>query len=138
MPEIKLILPYPPSVNHYWDHKAVRSRKTNRWVVLKYLSSRARSFREAVQGCMYEQLGRPPLLRQRLAVIVHEHYGPRDEQHEHSGPAQDIDNCLKPLLDALEWCKIFANDSQIDELLVIKKRRAAIGRVEVTIKTLGE
>ena len=87
---------------------------------------------------MYEQLGIPPRLRDRLAIIVEEHYGPRDEQHEHDGPAQDIDNCLKPLLDALEHCRVFINDSQVDELLVLKKRRAAIGRVEVTVKTIGE
>lgn len=87
---------------------------------------------------MYEQLGIPPKLRGRLAVIVHQYYGPRDETHEHSGPAQDIDNCLKSLFDALEQARVYLNDSQIDELLVVKKRRAAIGRVEVIIKTIGE
>lgn len=137
MTEIKLTLPYPPSINHYWQHKAVRSRQTRRWMVIKFLSKRAKDFRQLVQNAVYEQLGMPPKLRQRLAVIVHEHYGPRDEQHEHDGPAQDIDNCLKPLLDALEHGKVFVNDSQVDELLVIKKRRAAIGRVEVTIRTIG-
>lgn len=87
---------------------------------------------------MYEQLGIPPRLKGRLAIIVHQHYGPRDEEHEHSGPAQDIDNCLKSLFDALEHAAVYRNDSQIDELLVVKKRRAAIGRVEITIKTIGE
>ena len=138
MPDVTLSLPYPPSVNHYWNHKAVRSRKTRRWVVLKYLSSRAKSFRTEVEARVYEQLGIPPRLKGRLAIIVHQHYGPRDEQHEHDGPAQDIDNCLKSLFDALEHAAVYRNDSQIDELLVVKKRRAAIGRVEITIKTIGE
>lgn len=137
MAEIKLTLPYPPSVNHYWQHKAVRSRRLQRWVVIIFLSARAKSFREHLGECVLEQLGRPPRLRGRLAITVHEHYGPRDEQHEHDGPAQDIDSCLKPLFDALEWAKVYINDSQIDELLVLKRRRAAIGRVEVTIKTIG-
>lgn len=138
MAEIKLVLPYPPSVNHYWQYKAVKSRATRRWTVIKFLSKRAKDFRTEVTGCVYEQLGIPPRLRDRVAVTVHEYYGPRDERHEHDGPAQDIDNCLKPLLDALEYCKVFNNDSQVDELLVLKKRRAAIGRVEVMIETIGE
>ncbi len=138
MSTVKLTLPYPPSVNHWWDHKAVKSKKTRRWVVIKYLSARANVFRHAVVVAVYDQLGKPPKLRGRLAVIVHEYYGPRSEENEHNGPAQDIDNCLKPLLDTMEMAKVYANDSQIDELLVVKKRRAAIGRVEVEIRTIGE
>lgn len=138
MSDIQLTLPYPPSVNHYWAHKAVRSRHTRRWTVIKYLTTRAKAYKVTVQGLVYEQLGIPPKLRGRLAVIVHQHYGPRDEQHEHDGPAQDIDNCLKSLFDSMENARVYINDSQIDELLVVKKRRAAIGRVEVTIKTIGE
>lgn len=90
-----------------------------------------------MQGAVYDQLGLPPKLRGNVAVIVHEHYGPRDEEHEHDGPEQDIDNCIKPLLDALEASKVIVNDNQVKELLVIQKRRAAIGRVEVTIKSIG-
>ena len=138
MPDINLKLPYPPSVNHYWAHKAVRSRKTRRWTVIKYLSTNAKAFRKDVQDAVYEQLGIPPKLKGRLAIIVHQHYGPRDLENSHSAVAQDIDNCLKSLFDALEMASVYVNDSQIDELLVVKKRRAAIGRVELCIKTIGE
>ena len=138
MKTVNLVLPYPPSVNHYWQHKAVRSRKTRRWQVIKFLSSRAKEFRTNVRNSVLEQLGFPPKLKGRLAVIVNQHYGPRDEANEHAGAQQDIDNCLKSLFDALEEAKVFINDSQIDELLVVRKRRAAIGRVEVTIKTIGD
>lgn len=137
MTEINLTLPYPPSVNHYWNHKAVRSRQTKRWTVIKYLSKRAKTFREDVQGAVYEQLGRPPHLKQRLAIIVYQHYGPSSAESHGGGQAQDIDNCLKSLFDALEWCRVYQNDSQIDELLVVRKRRAAIGRVEIVIKSIG-
>jgi crossover junction endodeoxyribonuclease RusA len=138
MKDIELVLPYPPSVNHYWGHKAIRSKHTRRWQVVKYLSTRAKAFRVEVQARVFEQCGIPPKLRGRLAVIVNQHYGPRDEAHEHDGPRQDIDNCLKSLFDALEHASVYNNDSQIDELLVVRKRRAAIGRVEVIIKTIGE
>jgi len=137
MTDINLTLPYPPSVNHYWQSKCIRSRHTRRWQVVKFLSARAKSFRIEVQARVFEQCGIPPKLKGRLAIIVNQYYGPRDEDHEHSGPAQDIDNCLKSLFDALEHAHVYQNDSQIDELLVVKKRRAAIGRVEIIIKTIG-
>lgn len=131
MSEITITLPYPPSVNHYWDSRAVRSKKTNRLCVIKYLSARAKSFRKECDARVKEQIGIPPKLKGRLAVIVHQHY-------KATGQRQDIDNCLKPLFDALEWCRVYQNDEQIDELLVVRKRRAAEGRVEVVIKTIGD
>lgn len=138
MADIKLILPYPPSVNHYWGSRAFRNKKTKRLSVMKYLSKRAKQFREDTQGCVYEQIGVAPRLRSRLAVSVLEYYGPPAGSDRTHDVAQDIDNCLKPLFDALEWAKVYQNDSQIDELYVAKKRRAAVGRVEVTIKVIGE
>lgn len=138
MPDIELNLPYPPSVNHYWDSKAVRSKKTKRYIVLKYLTKRAKSFRKEVHARVLEQIGIPPKLKSRLAVIVRQYYGPPEGSDRTYDRQQDIDNCLKPLFDALEWSKVYVNDSQIDELLVVRKRRAAVGRVEVVIKTIGE
>jgi crossover junction endodeoxyribonuclease RusA len=136
MTDIELTLPYPPSVNHYWDSRAVISKKTRKPVVIKYLSARAKSFRDQCAVAVHEQLGKPPKLKHRLAVIVYQHYGPpRGADHGHA-IAQDIDNCLKPLFDALEWCGVYVNDSQIDELLVVKKRRAAVGRVDIVIKSI--
>lgn len=138
MNDIALSLPYPPTVNHYWGSKAVINKKTKRPVVIKYLSAKAKSFRIECDARVKEQIGLPPKLKGRLAVIVHEHYGPPKGSKHHHEIAQDIDNCLKPLFDALEHCRVYINDSQIDELLVVKKRRAAIGRVDVIIKTIGE
>ena len=132
MTDIKLTLPFPPSVNHYWDSKIVSNKKgrPGRLRIIKYLTKRANKFREDVQHCVYEQIGKPPRLNCRIAVILHQHAGP--------GKAQDIDNCLKGLFDALEWAKVYVNDSQIDELLVIRKRRTAVARVDVILKPLGE
>lgn len=136
MTDIDLILPYPPSVNHYWGTKVVtpklskKSRSRKRMIVLRFLTKRARQFRNDVALHVLEQIGKPPELRGRIAVIVKQFHGP--------GKVQDIDNSLKGLFDALEHCKVYRNDSQIDELLVIRKRRAAVGRVEVTIRPLGE
>ncbi len=136
MPDIDLVLPYPPSVNHYWGTKVVTSKLTKntkhrkRLIVLRFLTKRAKQFRTDVALHVFEQIGKPPELRGRIAVIVKQFHGP--------GKVQDIDNSLKGLFDALEHCKVYRNDSQIDELLVVRKRRSAIGRVEVTIRPLGE
>ncbi len=144
MSDIKLTLPYPPSVNHYWGEKAIqtklhkKSKGRKRLIVIKYLTKHAKEFREQVKTAVFQQLRLPPRLRGRLAVIVYEHYGPRDEEHERYSVAQDIDNCIKPLLDALEYANVYINDNQIDEMLVVKGRLAAIGRVDVVVKTLGE
>ncbi len=130
--DIKLTLPFPPSVNHYWHSKIVKNKKgrPGRLQIMRYLSKRAKDFRADVQGCVFEQLGKAPRLKCGLAVIVHQHAGP--------GNVQDIDNGLKGLFDALEWAKVYVNDSQIDELLVIRKRRTAVARVDVILKPLGE
>ncbi len=128
---IELSLPFPPSVNHYWGHRAVRVRKTGKLTAVKYLSGKAKDFRKAVADIVNEQFDEPPNLRGSLAVIVKQHYGP-------DGTPQDIDNCLKPLFDALEHAGVYRDDKQIDELLVVKKRRAIVGRVDVIIKPTGE
>lgn len=132
MTDIKLTLPYPPSVNHYWHSKIIKNKKgrPGQLQIARFLSKRAKQFREDVQHCVLEQYGKPPRLNCRFAVIVHQFAGP--------GLVQDIDNSLKGLFDALEWAKVYVNDSQIDELLVIRKRRTAVARVDVILKPLGE
>lgn len=132
MTDIKLTLPYPPSVNHYWQSKIVKNKKgrPGRLQIARFLSKRAKDFRAGVQACVFEQLGRAPRLKCDVAVIVYQYAGP--------GRVQDIDNSLKGLFDALEWAKVYVNDSQISELLVIRKRRTAVARVDVILKPLGE
>lgn len=132
MTDIKLTLPYPPSVNHYWDSKIISNKRgrPGRLRIIKYLTKRAKDFRADVQACVFEQLGKAPRLKCDLAVIVYQFAGP--------GRVQDIDNSLKGLFDAMEWAKVYVNDSQIDELLVIRKRRTAVARVDVILKQLGE
>jgi len=107
-----------------------RTGRPGRLRIIKYLTKRAKDFRADVQACVFEQLGKAPRLKCPCAVIVYQHAGP--------GHVQDIDNSLKGLFDALEWAKVYVNDSQIDELLVIKKRRTAVARVDVIVKPLGE
>jgi crossover junction endodeoxyribonuclease RusA len=60
----------------------------------------------------------------RLAVKV-EAYPPRD--------IGDLDNLLKPLLDALEHAGVFENDKQVDDLRITRMHPVSAGAVEVHI-----
>lgn len=129
--DISLRLPYPPSVNHYYKKRAVRKKDPpHNLTTVTYISKEGKDYRYTVAEHVWEQLGTPPKLRQRLALIVKLHHGP--------GHKQDIDNGLKSLFDSLEYSQVFVNDSQIDQLLVVRKRRVAKAYVEVLIKTIGE
>lgn len=138
MPSYHIELPYPPTVNSYWDIKGIRTKKTGQLRALKYLTPKARKYRERVAEKMLDQFGKPLRLRDRLIMTVRLHYGPSAESGNIGQRAQDIDNGLKSLLDALEHAEFFVNDEQIDQLLVIKGRRAVVGYVSVIIKTIGE
>jgi Holliday junction resolvase RusA-like endonuclease len=95
---IKLELNYPNSANTHW--KLGRGRL--------YLSKAGNEYREHVKA-QVEAAGHEAMTG-RLFVTVWLTPGTR---HKH-----DIDNRIKPLLDALEAAKVLVNDEQIDMLLV--------------------
>lgn len=98
---IQLMLPYPPSVNHYWGQFGNR----------RFIGKRGKEFRLAVaEACLEAQI---QTLEGRLAV--HVALFPPDRR------SRDVDNVLKPLLDACEHAGCFENDSQIDELHIIRQ-----------------
>lgn len=130
---LKFSLPFPPSVNHYYKHTAVGG-KNKKPRAVRYLSKRAKEYRKEVEQAIQAEMGSPPLLKERLAVIVDQFPGRRTQEDNEIPHVQDIDNCLKPLFDAMEKAGVYANDKQIDELLVRRKRRVAIGRVDIEIR----
>ena len=113
---IKLKLPYPPSVNHYWGQVGSK----------KFLGKKGKEFREAVFLCSLN--ARQGVLNGRLEVKVYLY--PPDKRK------RDIDNVLKSLLDAMEHASIYENDSQIDKLCITRMEVAAGGYCEVTISQL--
>lgn len=100
---IKLVLPIPPTANHYQPHGLSRGK------CIRYLSSAGKQFKHAVL-CEVLKHHAMRKLSQRLAMVVVIH--PRNHQ------AIDLDNRIKPLQDALEHANVFVNDSQIDFLAV--------------------
>jgi len=110
MNDLEIRLPIPPTVNHYWgERRNIKCRvcRQANTVPPKYLTKHAKEFRKAVARELIHQPGFGSAL---LAVRV-DWFPPRD--------AGDIDNRIKPLLDALEDARLFHNDSQIKDLRVV-------------------
>lgn len=91
-----LLLPYPPSVNTYWRN----------WNGRMVLSAKGREYRNAVP-VVKRGLG---VERCRVTLDVR----PPDRRR------RDLDNVCKAVLDALGHANVYDDDSQIDELTVVR------------------
>lgn len=92
---VTLELPYPPSINHYWRH-----------VGSKTLISRAgRQYREDIQHAVRQQLGACEPIAAPVELILLITAPDRRRR--------DLDNLLKPSLDALTHAGVWQDDSQI-------------------------
>lgn len=101
MDYIQLVLPYPPSVNHYWGQAGKR----------RFIGKKGQEFRRAVaEACLDAGV---EALEGRLAV--HISLFPPDRRK------RDVDNVLKGLLDACEHAGCYESDSQIDELHIVRQ-----------------
>lgn len=98
---LTLNLPYPPSINHYKSifRKQIRLTVKGR----KYLNDTAIIAQSQCKG---------PPLEDRLSVKIYAYMPDRRKR--------DIDNILKPLIDAMMQGKVFIDDSQIDDLHIIR------------------
>lgn len=115
------VLPWPPTTNHYWAHFLIKGKPRIG------LSSKGLTYRKATVsavGAVRRLTG--PLC---LTVVLHPPTLARI----------DLDNRLKPLLDALTAAGVWADDSQVRE---IRARFGPVdrsgGRVEVRIVPLAE
>lgn len=119
-----LILPWPPSVNHYW---LARGK-------MRFLSAAAKKFRYDVAQLSHmfglvNHTNYPLLGRLNVQINVF----PPDKR------VRDIDNLLKSTLDSLTHAGVYLDDSQIDKITIIRKEidRPA-GRVEIIITEIVE
>ncbi len=98
---IQLLLSFPPSVNHYWGQRGNH----------RFLGKRGKEFRQEVaEACLDGEI---KTMHGRLAV--HVALFPPDRRK------RDVDNILKPLLDACEHAGCFVDDNQIDELHISRQ-----------------
>ncbi|MCC7406952.1 MAG: RusA family crossover junction endodeoxyribonuclease [Phycisphaeraceae bacterium] len=108
---MRLVLPYPPSINHYWRHFRDRT----------VISQEGWTFRQDVQALLAPGTPAPgrasggprkPPSGGRVALAMDAF--PPDRRR------RDLDNLQKPVLDALEHAGVYEDDSQVD-LLVTRR-----------------
>jgi crossover junction endodeoxyribonuclease RusA len=114
---IKLTLPWPPSVNHYWQ------RNRNGGVSV---SQRGKLFRDEVRLGTLKQVR--PLRRLLGPVAVTIVANPPDKRR------RDLDNLLKATLDSLTHAGAYKDDSQIQSIDIRWGDRVEGGRLDVEIK----
>jgi len=118
---MKLRLPVPPSVNHYFQRNKNGSMR---------ISEDGLRFRDEVMVRVIKRYGKPKTIHGRVFVeiqIAFKDYVRRD-----------LDNVLKALLDGLEHAGIYQNDSQIDELIIVRLPVEKPGRCDVRILEINE
>jgi len=116
---MRLELPLPPSVNSYWLHNGNRT----------YLAKSAVQFRAEV--ALYLKYNDIPYLGDdRLWATITFCFANKRKQ--------DIDNRIKPLLDALQEANLFADDSQLDQLLIKRGEITKGGKCIVYIGKIGD
>ncbi|EFG3327626.1 RusA family crossover junction endodeoxyribonuclease, partial [Escherichia coli] len=103
---MKLILPFPPSVNTYWRHpnKGAFAGKS-------LISAAGRKFQSAACAAIVEQLRRLPKPTSAPASVEIVLFPPDNR-------SRDLDNYNKALFDALTHAGVWEDDSQVKRMLV--------------------
>ncbi|HBD5300496.1 TPA: RusA family crossover junction endodeoxyribonuclease, partial [Escherichia coli] len=118
---MKLILPFPPSVNTYWRHpnKGAFSGKS-------LISAAGRKFQSAACAAIVEQLRRLPKPTSAPASVEIVLFPPDNR-------IRDLDNYNKALFDALTHAGVWEDDRQVKRMLVEWGPVIPKGKVEITI-----
>jgi crossover junction endodeoxyribonuclease RusA len=112
-----IILPWPPSINHYWRSVIIKGK------IRVLISAEGREYRAEVLRLLGASAA---ILECRLSVHV-KAYMPDNRR-------RDLDNIFKSAGDSLTHAGIWADDSQIDDLRITREGVEAPGRLEIHIK----
>jgi crossover junction endodeoxyribonuclease RusA len=118
MGSTRFTLPWPPSANQHWRSVTIRGRAR----VL--LSKAGREYRSRVAGAV---VGLPRSHDHGGRLCVSINLCPPDRRKI------DVDNRIKPLLDALTEADVWGDDEQVDELHVYRDALHPGGRAVVEI-----
>lgn len=118
---MKLILPFPPSVNGYW-----RAPNKGASIGKHLVSERGRKYQAETYAMVIEQLRRKPkAITENVSVSV--------VLFPPTKACRDLDNYFKALFDALTKANVWADDSQIKKLNAEWGPVVKGGRVELVI-----
>lgn len=118
---MKLILPFPPSVNTYW-----RAPNKGPLAGRHLISAKGRAYQSDACAAIIEQLRKLPKPSSALAAVEIILFPPDARR-------RDIDNYNKALFDALTHAGIWEDDSQVCRMLVEWGPVVKKGKVEITI-----
>ena len=107
MNSIEIVLPWPPSINHYFGYGGNRV----------YLKAKGKEYRRAVLNQINAQLDSMETITKPVKVRV-EAWMPDKRK-------RDLDNLCKALLDAITHAGLWEDDSQIDDLRIYRARDEA-------------
>jgi crossover junction endodeoxyribonuclease RusA len=128
MIECSLILPYPPSVNHYKKVGQIVRTKKGKLYQKRYNSPETQAY--------YYQVWM--LVRQeRLKSFAGATISMQIEVCPPDKRKRDLDGILKVLLDSLQHAGLYDCDSQIARLLVIRKDIIKYGQLIVKVKDIS-
>lgn len=116
---MNITLPYPPSANHYWMLAVIKKS------IRKFIGKKGKEFRQKVLDIIPENVI-TYTDRLEVSIIVF----PPDKRK------RDLDNILKPTLDALEVAKVYENDNLIDKLIVTRGEVVKGGKLEIKIREI--
>ncbi len=103
----------PPTVNHYYGTRGKQ----------RYIREAGKAYRKAVAEIVSDAGHKTIEGRVRLYVAIH----PANRMR------QDLDNRSKALQDALTHAGVWLDDSQIDELVLVRRPVERGGKIEVVI-----
>ncbi len=118
---MKLVLPFPPSVNTYW-----RAPNKGPLAGRHLISAKGRAYQSDACAAIIEQLRRLPKPSSAPAAVEIVLFPPDARR-------RDIDNYNKALFDALTHAGIWEDDRQIKRMLVEWGPVTQKGKVEITI-----
>jgi crossover junction endodeoxyribonuclease RusA len=115
---IALSLPYPPSVNSIYNHYK------GHWL----LSKEGRAYHTRVFMLCRKALGVIDPIKGRIRLSITAY--PPDRRK------RDMDNLLKSALDSLTKARLWQDDSQVDDLRIIRADQCKDGRIDVAIEEI--
>lgn len=129
MTRATLTLPWPPTMNLYWRSRYIPGKKPGQpGFISVYVSDEGKAFQLNVQAAVLGQ-GWPRFFEDRITVDIVAHAPDRRDR--------DLDNLLKPTLDALANAGVYTNDAQIDRVQIARGTvRPKGGSLVVTITSV--
>jgi crossover junction endodeoxyribonuclease RusA len=116
---MRIIMPFPPSVNSYWRRSGNHTHISNKG--REYRSNAVRQLKQSGVGSFGES-------RLNVSMVFH-----RGDKRKY-----DIDNYTKCALDTLMHAGIFEDDEQIDKLALIRGDIDTIGGGYVSVEIIPE